>query len=1074
MRLSFILRTVLSVVPLFMIVCSLAQTLSSGDIEQLKFRHIGPIGNRVTCVAGVPGNDQVYIVGAATGGVWKTNDGGVVWKPVFDKENVHAIGAVAISMSDPRVVYVGTGESSIRSNISIGNGVYKSTDGGETWTLVGLENSGRVSRIIIHPTNPDIAWVGALGHAYAPQKERGVYKTTDGGKSWKQVLFVDENTGVSDMTIDLTNPRILFAGMWQLSLKTWNRTSGGPGSGLYMSKDGGDTWTKLKGAGLPEGAVGKIALSMTPAAPDRVYALIETGDGLEKIGEKGETGELWRSDDKGKSWRMINANRNLTGRQAYYTRVAASTDQINDVYFISSGFWTSIDGGRSIEPIMDFFSQPNWDHHEMWIDPVNGNRMAVAGDGGISISKNRAKTWHRTTLPIAQLYHVTVDNAIPYHVLTNRQDGPSMRGPSRSNTGSFFSLGIATGLWHDVGGGESGFATPDPKDPNIVWSSASGTGAVGGVVVRYNDKTHQYRQVEIWPEYTAGHPASDVKYRFQWTFPLLVSPHDNNTLYATSQMVHRTTNGGQTWEVISPDLTLNDKNMQKMSGGLTPDNIGVEYANVIYAFEESPVKKGVFWAGTNDGLVQVSQDGGKTWSNVTKNMLELPPLGTVRNIEASRWSEGKAYVTVDFHEVGNFQPFVYRTTDFGKTWKKITKGIQPGNLNYCRSIKEDPIRKGLLYLGTESTLYISFDDGENWQVFMSNLPHTPMYWLEVQEHFNDLVVGTYGRGAWILDDLTPLQQLPAGASTTKAALFTPKDVYRFQPRVSTMQMFPEPSTGEDPPYGASLNFWSNNDKDSIKIFITGAAGDTVKTFKMKSKPGINRVWWNLRGKESKAVVLRTLPVGADWVALDKNRTRNAYITNQVPPIMVPPGKYGISMVAGDQKFTSSLNVLKDPNSEGTVADIQAQTELLKKMQADYNSVADMVNQIESIRRQVFDLRDVLSSKPKYKALVKSAGQLDSVLTTVEGKMIQLKYTGTGQDDVRYPDMLAGKIGYLANAVATGDFQPADSHKEVYALLKGRLTEVEAEYNKVMTTHMPAFLKQLQDADIKPIVADTRK
>ncbi len=1068
------IHVLVQAVALLLTASTLAQTLNSTDIEQLKFRHIGPIGNRVTCVAGIPGNDQVYIVGAATGGVWKTTDGGVNWKPVFDKENVHAIGAVAISMSDPRVVYVGTGESSIRSNISIGNGIYKSTDGGESWSLVGLENSGRVSRILIHPNNPDIAWVGALGHAYAPQKERGVYKTTDGGKTWKQVLFVDENTGVSDMTIDLTNPRILFAGLWQLSLKTWNRTSGGPGSGVYMSKDGGDTWTRLKGAGLPEGAVGKISLSMTPAAPDRVYALIETGDGLEKMGDKVETGELWRSDDKGKSWRMINANRNLTGRQAYYTRVAASTDQINDVYFISSGFWTSIDGGRSLEPIMDFFSQPNWDHHEMWIDPTNGNRMAVAGDGGISISKNRAKTWHRTILPIAQLYHVTVDNAIPYHVLTNRQDGPSMRGPSRSNTGSFFSLGIATGLWHDVGGGESGFATPDPKDPNIVWSSASGTGAVGGVVVRYNDKTHQYRQVEIWPEYTAGHPASEVKYRFQWTFPLLVSPHDNNTLYATSQVVHRTTNGGQTWEVISPDLTLNDKNMQKMSGGLTPDNIGVEYANVIYAFEESPVKKGVFWAGTNDGLVQVSQDGGKSWTNVTKNLLELPQYGTVRNIEASRWSEGKAYITIDLHEVGNFQPFVYRTTDFGKTWKKITKGIQPGNLNYCRSIKEDPIRKGLLYLGTESTLYVSFDDGETWQVFMSNLPHTPMYWLEVQEHFNDLVVGTYGRGAWILDDLTPLQQLPANAGSVKAALFNPKDVYRFQPRVSTMQMFPEPSTGEDPPYGASINFWTNNDKDSVKLFITSATGDTVKTIKMKGKPGINRVWWNLHGKDSKSITLRTLPVGADWVALDKGRTRSAYITNTVGAPLVPPGKYTISMVAGDQKFSSSLNVLKDPNSDGSLADIQAQAELLKKMQDDYNSIADMVNQIESIRRQVYDLRDVLSSKPRHKALVKSANQLDSVLMAVEGKMVQLKYTGTGQDDVRYPDMLAGKIGYLSNAVSIGDFPPTDSHKEVYGVLKGRLTETQAEYNRVMTTSIPAFLKQLQDADIRPIVVDSKK
>ena len=669
---------------------------------------------------------------------------------------------------------------------------------------------------------------------------------------------------------------------------------------------------------------------------------------------------------------------------------------------------------------------------------------------------------------------MTTDTDIPYNVLTNRQDGPAMRGPSRSGIGGFLAFGIATGMWHDVGGGESGFATPDPKDPNIVWSSASGTGAVGGVVTRYNEKSRQYRQVEIWPEYTAGHPASEVKYRFQWTFPILISPHSNTTVFATSQMVHRTTNGGQTWEVISPDLTMNDKSKQGPSGGLTPDNIGVEYANVIYAFEESPVKQGVFWAGTNDGLVQVSQNNGKDWANVTKNILEMPTLGTVRNIEASKWAEGKAFITVDFHEVGNFQPYVYKTTDFGKTWKKIVKGIEPGNLNYCRNVREDPIRKGLVYLGTESTLYISFDDGENWQVFMSNLPHTPMYWIDVQEHFNDLVVGTYGRGAWILDDLTPLQQLPANASTVKAALFNPKAAYRFQSKTSTMQFFPEPSTGEDPPYGASLNFWVNSDKDSVKIFITSQAGDTVKTFKVKGKPGINRLWWDLRGKETREVKMRTVPTAADWVTLDKNRTRSGYITNQLRNYLVPPGKYNVNMTSGDQKFTSSLTVLKDPHSEGSEADIKIQTEMLASMHADYNKVVDMINQIELVRRQVYDLSDILSRKSAYKNLVKAAHNLDSALIVAEGKLVQLKYTGTGQDDVRYPDMLAGKIGYLAGAVSTGDFPPSDSQKEVYNVLKGRLTESQGELDKVMSSNFADFLKQLQESDIKPIVTDWKK
>jgi photosystem II stability/assembly factor-like uncharacterized protein len=1067
----YICAQVLSIAILFSLECQ-SQILKKEDVDQLKFRHIGPVGNRVTCSVGIPGNDMVYISGAATGGIWKTVDGGLNWKPVFDDKPVHAIGALAIAPSDNQIVFAGTGESFIRSNVSIGNGVWKSTDQGETWQQSGLENAGRISRIIIHPNNPDIIYVCAVGHGYAPQKERGVHKSIDGGKTWKQVLFVDENTGASDLVMDPSNPRVLFAGMWQLSLRTWNRTSGGPGSGIHVSKDGGETWTKLKGSGLPEQPVGKIALAMTPADPDRIYALIETGDGVEKMGDKVEGGELWRSDDKGKSWKMINSNRSLGGRQAYYTRCAVSPDHANDVYFMTSEFSYSIDGGHTTEPI-NFATQPWGDHHDMWIDPANANRMIVSHDGGVSISKNRGKSWNRINLPIAQLYHVTVDNDIPYNVLTNRQDGPSMRGPSRSNVGGFNNLGITTGMWHEVGGGESGFATPDPTDYNIVWSSASGTGAAGGVVVRFNEKTRHFRQVEVWPDYVPGNPASEAKYRFQWTFPLLVSPHDHNTVYVTSQMVHRTTNGGQSWQVVSPDLTLNDKSKQQMSGGLTPDNIGVEYANVIYAFEESPIKKGILWAGTNDGQLQVSQNDGKDWTNVTKNIPEMPALGSVRNIEASKWSEGKAYFTIDAHEVGNFQPYVFKTEDFGKTWKKIVKGIEPGNLNYCRSIKEDPIRKGLLYMGTESTLYISFDDGENWQVFMSNLPHTPFYWIAVQEHFNDLVLATYGRGAWILDDLTPLQQLPASFNSTKAFLFKPKDTYRFQTKTGTMQFLPEPSTGQDPPYGVAINYWANSDKDSVKIYITSTTGDTLKTFKQKGKAGLNRVWWDLQSKPTKDIWMRTTPQGADWVALDKNRARPAHISNPFKTYLMPPGKYNVSMVSGDQKFTSSGTIIKDPSTEGSIDDVNAQTELLIKMHKDYDQAGKMVNEIELIRRQLYDLRDVMKVK-KLKKLIKSVTELDSLMKGVEGKLVQLKYTGTGQDDVRYPEMIIGKIGYLANAVASADFAPADQHKEVYTMLKSKLDEAQVAFDKLMSGPFTAFMKQLEENKIAPIISDFKE
>ncbi|HWA32794.1 MAG TPA: hypothetical protein VG737_01625 [Cyclobacteriaceae bacterium] len=1070
-------RVLLTVACLWALALS-AQTLKKEQIEQLKFRHIGPVGNRISCAIGIPGNDLVYFAGAASGGLWKTTDGGLSWRPVFDDKNVASVGALAASASDPSVMFAGTGESFIRSNVTIGNGVYKSTDEGETWALSGLENTGRISRIIIHPSNPDIVFVCSMGHAYAPQKDRGVFKSVDGGKTWKHVLFVDENTGASDLVMDPTNPHILFAGMWQLSLKNWNRTSGGPGSGLHMSTDGGDTWKKLTGNGLPEGNVGKIALTMTPAAPNRVYALIETGDGVEKLNPKDKVndGELWRSDDKGKNWLLMSSDRNMSGRQAYYTRMLAAPDNPNEVHFINAGFFTSIDGGRTLEPVTNFLSQPYGDHHDMWIDPMDPARSIVSHDGGISISRDRCKTWDRIALPIAQLYHVTVDTNIPYNVLTNRQDGPSMRGPSRSGGGGFFGQmgipSISTGMWHEVGGGESGFATPDPKDPDIIYSTASGTGAVGGVVVRFNEKNRQFRQVEIWPDYVAGTPAANVKYRFQWTFPLLISPHDHNTVYAASQMVHKTTNGGQTWTVISPDLTLNDKKQQQQSGGLTPDNIGVEYANVISAFEESPTKKGLLWTGSSDGLVHVSQDGGANWTNVSKNFTDLPAQGAIRNIEASKYVEGKAFLVVDFHEQGNFQPYVYKTENYGKTWKKIVKGVEPG-ISYCRSIKEDPVRKGLLYMGTETALYISFDDGENWQPFMNNLPHTPFYWIEVQEHFNDLVIGTYGRGVWILDDLTPIQQLPVNAADTKAALFNPKDAYRFHQKTGLLQALPEPSWGFDPPYGASINYWANSDKDSVKIYITGQAGDTIRTFKQKGSIGISRIWWDLQTKPTKDMTMRTTPEGASWVALDKERKRPAHV-GQFKSYLVAPGTYNVIMTTGGQTFNSKINILKDPHSDGTADDIKAQTDFLANVYKDVNAMADMINELEVLRRQVYDLRDVLKSKKSNKKLVEAAGKLDTAIVKVEGKLVQLKYTGTGQDDVRYPEMLAGRFAYVAGAVATADFAPADQHKEVYAMLKQQLVQVQTEMDALLKGEVAAFMKQLDDAGVKPLVVSWKK
>ena len=942
----------------------------------------------------------------------------------------------------------------------------RSQDGGKTWKHIGLKNSGRISRIIIHPDNPDLLYVGVLGHAYSPQKEKGLYMSKDGGETWVQTLFIDDNTGISDIVMDTDNPRVILAGAWHLELKTWKRISGGPGSGIFKSKDGGVTWKRLKNNGLPTKPVGKIALAMTPAAPDRVYALIETGDGIPYNGEETESGELWRSDDNGETFKLINSNRELGSRQAYYTRTTASPDNPNEVYFISYRFFSSIDGGTSLENRSQL-SSPNWDHHEMWIDPNNGNRMAVAGDGGISISQNRGKSWHRTFLPIAQLYHVTTDNNIPYNVLTNRQDGPSMKGPSRSRTANWFGPGmIQSGMWRSVGGGESGFATADPKDPDVVWSSASGYGPLGGIVTRYNEKNNQFRQLEVWPEFTAGSHAALLKYRFQWTFPLLISPHDNKTIYVTSQHVHRTTNDGQSWDVISPDLSLNDKSMQGFSGGLTGDNIAVEYANVIYAFDESPVKKGILWAGTNDGLVHISKDNGDTWTNVTKNIPNLPKLGVVRNIEASRWNEGKAYLTIEFHQVGNFEPYVYKTENFGKSWKKITAGIKEGNLSYTRCVKEDPVKEGLLYLGTENKLYVSFNDGENWQEMMSNLPHAPMYWIDIQEHFNDLVLGTYGRGIWILDDISPLQQMDENIVKKDIHLFDIKPSYRFHNVTSSLQMFPEASTGADPPNGASINYWLKESQQNVKIIITDSNSDTIKTINEKGSKGINRLWWDFKGESTDEIILRTKPQFAEWVSLGDERKRKLPFSIS---IMSPPGIYNINLILGNEVVTKSLEVMKDPHSDGNMEDIILQDNLMRKIYDDVNITAHYINSIEIIRRQLLDLKSMISNTSKDESLISTVEKLEKQFLNVEKKLVQLKETGTGQDDVRFEKMIGEKLAYLAGNVPNADFRPADSYYEVYDLLHKRLEEVGLEYNNLRNKDLKNVIEELNENGINTIV-----
>lgn len=1060
----------------FLIIASIVFICSFVHAQQpttdaLRYRYLGPVGNRLTSVAGVPGQPYVYYVGAASGGIFKTTDGGAHWDPIFDDQAVSSIGSLEVAPSDPNIVWAGTGEAWIRSHISVGQGIYKSTDAGKTWKLMGLEKTGRIGHIAIDPKNPDIVLACALGHAYGPQQERGVFRTTDGGKTWERVLFTDENCGCSDIVMDPNNPRILFAGMWPLEIHTWGRVSGGPGSGLFTSRDGGATWKKLTGRGLPTRQTGKFALAIAPTNSNRIYALIETGDGVPVNGQETDRGKLWRSDDGGENWRLVNYDRNLGGRTHYYFRVAVSPANENEAYFLTAGYTVSLDGGESTRPSPGFGSSPGGDNHDIWIDPTDANRMAVANDGGVSLSVNRGRTWNRIQLPIAQMYHVTVDDRIPYYVYGNKQDGPSYRGPSRTGGGGGGGGGFGAGIiprsaWIGVAGGESGWATPDPADNNIIWSSASGSGSVGGIVERFDLRTGQARNVEVWPELTGGSTAADLKYRFVWTAPLTISPHDHNKLYIGSQYIHQTTDAGNSWQVISPDLTSNDKSKQGFSGGLTGDNIGVEYAPVVFAIAESPKEAGVIWAGTNDGIVQITRDGGKNWLNVTKNIPNMLPWGTVSNIEASRYNAATAYMTVDGHQVNNRDPWVYKTNDYGKTWRLITNGIPRTMLSYAHCVREDPVRPGLLYLGTEGGLFVSHDDGANWQTLQSNLPHAPVYWMVVQERFNDLAIATYGRGFWILDDVTPLQQLTAEVQNSAAHLFKPRAAYRFRGTSIPYASTDDPTAGQNPPYGASINYFLKTAaKAEPSIKIVDAEGKTLQTMRGTRTAGINRVWWNLRTEQSKEIRLRTAPAYAPEIRMNADGWRSLPEGGRMT-ILVPPGTYTVKLTVDGQEFSQPLTVLKDPNSEGTDADIQKQMTMLWALRKDLESAADMVNQIESLRSQLDNLESLLKT-----AELKSAGEdLDKKLIDIEDNLIQRRLTGQGQDTVRFPAKLIGKLSYLANGLAGGDFPPSTQQQEVHAMFKAQLTSLRKRLDDAVNTDLANFNRMLREKNIGNVIA----
>ncbi len=1046
-----------------------AQGISPDLYKQLKYRFIGPQGNRVIAVVGVPGDLNVCYAGSASGGIFKSIDGGIHWEPIFDDQPVSSIGSLAIAPSDPNIIWAGTGETFIRSNVSQGMGIYKSTDAGKTWKCMGLEKTGRIGRIVVDPRDPNIVFAAAMGHCYGPQPERGVFRTTDGGKNWERVLFVDENTGCSDLAMDPNNPRILFAGMWQMFIRTWGRWSGGPGSGLYMSRDGGTTWKRLNGHGLPETTMGKIAVAVAPTNSNRIYALIESHDGV-----------LWRSDDGGENWKLVNEDISLIGRPLYYTRFAVATDDYNELYFLNVSFVASLDGGETFK-VISRGQAPGGDSHDMWIDPLIPDRMMVGNDNpGVSVSVNRGKTWHRVRLRTAQMYHVAVDNQIPYYVYGNRQDGPSTRGPSNSLTRT-----ITSGMWHSVGGGESGFAIPDPVDNNIVWS-----GNYDGILTRFDLRTGHSRSVNVLPDCPNSWPAGDLKYRFQWTFPIAISPHDHNKVYVGSQYVHQTTDGGHSWTIISPDLSTNDKSKQERTGGITPDDSSPTYCCCIFAIAESPLEEGLIWAGTNDGLVQVTRDSGANWTNVTGKIPKLPPWGTISNIEPSRYDAGTCYITVDFHQVNNRDPYAYKTTDYGKSWKLISSDIPKSELSYVHCIREDPVRKGLLYLGTENALYVSFNDGAKWAPLQTNLPHAPVHWLVVQDHFNDLVVGTYGRGFWILDDITPLQQLTPEVLKSDAHLFVQRPAYRFQSKPTPQSCPDDQCIGQNPPDGASINYYlKSSPKGDVKLTILDDKGQTIRTlktekeaepiqyysqqpekpFKVPKRAGINRIWWDLRYEQTKEIRLRTSPLGSPHVVVDPKKGWRPFGPGRSSGPRVAPGTYTVKLSVGGQEFTQKLTVKKGPNSAGSEADIQVQTKRLLEIRDNINSVVDMINQIELIRKQIYDLKELLEGDESAGPVITAGEELDKKLMAVEDNFFDLRLAWAGDDYLRWPDKLHTKLSKLARYIGQSDFPPTTQQVEVHEMFKKKLATHKGQLKELLNKDIPAFNNMLKEKNIPNII-----
>ena len=1055
-------------------------------LNGIEWRCIGPPrGGRVVAVSGDPVNPAIFYFGACAGGVWKTYDGGTYWENISDGFfNTAAVGAIAVADSDPNVIYAGMGEACIRLDVSHGDGVYRSTDAGKSWQHLGLADTRHVSRLRVHPQDPDIVYVAALGHAFGPNEERGIFRSKNGGKDWDRVLFKSENAGAGDLSMDPNNPRILFAAIWQVRRTFWSLTSGGPDSGLWRSTDGGDTWTDItSNPGLPEGLKGRIGVAVSPARAGRVWATVEA-----------EEAGLYRSDDYGDTWELVSDDQDLQGRPWYYQHVFADTQDSETVWILNYSCHKSIDGGKTFSVV----TTPHGDNHDLWIDPRNPQRMIEGNDGGACVSFNGGDTWSTIYNQLtSQFYHVATDNEFPYRVLGTQQDNSAISVPSRTHKGA-----IPWGDCYAVGSSESGYIAVDPNDPNVVISGAIGSSpGGGGNMLRYDHGTGQVRIITVWPELYTGWGAKDMKYRFQWTYPIQFSPHDSSVLFAAGNVIFKSTDQGSSWMPISPDLTRHDESKMGPSGGpVTKDTSAAEVYGTIYAFVESPHEQGVFWVGSDDGLVHISKDGGQTWEDVTPKPGHghlsylsdegLPEWSLVSMIEVSPHEPGAAYMAATRYKLDDNRPMLFKTINYGRTWQVISDGIP--DHDFTRVIREDPDRRGLLYAGTETGLYVSFDDGENWQTMRANMPVVPVYDLLIKA--DDLIAATHGRSFWIMDDLTQVRQIFDGVDKGHFKLLTPRATYRLpapfhstkpspgknyqlslgaavtytetkSPDGSVVRKFLD--AGQNPPDGAIVTYYlREKPDDEITLDFLDSGGVLIKSFSSEApsdmhsdetsdprigkNEGMNRFVWNLRYPDSHRVP-------GDKTTQDK-----------VKGPLAPPGMYQVRLNVAGESQTQTFEILKDPRITTDQADFEVQFELSIKVRDKLSEIHDSINSLRSVRQQVDEWVSRAEGHSAEETLKRAATAIKEKISSVEDELIQVKYRGA-RDRLNLPTKLNTKLAEIMEVIGAADFAPTSQTFEVFEDVRSRVDPHLSQIQRIFNEDVPEFENLVHELGIPAIV-----